>query len=171
MLLQKTGNKKAQGEKLHKVNVISQRNGYVLEVIRSRSENIKTLDVGCGTGELVHDIARMGNTCSWVDFANNEMIKEVDEVAKKTFQLQISYRFYFLNFYCRWITGCYFCKTVSLSISPTNSSILSWPIHTNNCVRTDLWYSVPATGCLISSMNQYTRMRSTAATRKTYPDP
>lgn len=73
---------KAQGEKLHKVNVISQRNGYVLEVIRSRSENIKTLDVGCGTGELVHDIARMGIHAVGVDFAN-EMIKEADEVAKK----------------------------------------------------------------------------------------
>lgn len=73
---------KAMGHKQAKVNVISQRNGYVLEVIKSRNENIKTLDIGCGTGELVHDIARMGIHAVGVDFAN-EMIREADETAKR----------------------------------------------------------------------------------------
>ena len=73
---------KAQGQKVSKVNVINQRNGYVLEVIKSRSNNSKTLDVGCGTGELVHDTARLGVNAVGVDFAP-EMIKLAQEIATK----------------------------------------------------------------------------------------
>jgi 2-polyprenyl-3-methyl-5-hydroxy-6-metoxy-1,4-benzoquinol methylase len=73
---------KAQGQKQFKVNVINQRNGYVVEVIKSRNENIKTLDVGCGTGELVHDIARLGIDAVGIDFAN-EMIKEAQGISIK----------------------------------------------------------------------------------------
>jgi len=71
---------KALGQKIAKVNVISQRNNYVLEVIKNRNENIKTLDVGCGTGELVHEIAKLDIDAVGVDFAN-EMIKEATDTA------------------------------------------------------------------------------------------
>lgn len=73
---------KAQGQKVFKVNVINQRNGYVLEVIKSRSRNSKTLDVGCGTGELVHETAKLGVQAEGVDFAP-EMIKLAQEIATK----------------------------------------------------------------------------------------
>lgn len=73
---------KAMGQKAAKVNVIAQRNDYVLEVIKSRSENIKTLDVGCGTGELVHEIAKLDIHAVGVDFAN-EMIKQAKDIAAK----------------------------------------------------------------------------------------
>ncbi|CAN5781882.1 hypothetical protein BH11BAC4_BH11BAC4_11680 [soil metagenome] len=73
---------KAQGQKISKVNVISQRNNYVLEVIKARTENMKTMDIGCGTGELVHDIAKMGINAVGLDFAN-EMIVQAREIADK----------------------------------------------------------------------------------------
>lgn len=74
---------KAMGQKYAKVNIINQRNGYVLEVIKSRSENLKTLDVGCGTGELVHDIARLNIPAVGIDFAN-EMIKQANEISAES---------------------------------------------------------------------------------------
>ncbi|MEP7164106.1 MAG: methyltransferase domain-containing protein [Ferruginibacter sp.] len=73
---------KAQGQKVAKVNVISQRNNYVLEVVKTRVKNSKTLDVGCGTGELVHEIAKLNIPAQGVDFAN-EMIKLAKEIASK----------------------------------------------------------------------------------------
>lgn len=72
---------KAQGLKHAKVNIINQRNGYVLEVIKSRNQNLRTLDVGCGTGELVHDIAKMNIPADGIDFAN-EMIVQAKDNAK-----------------------------------------------------------------------------------------
>lgn len=73
---------KALGQKVAKVNVISQRNNYVLEVIKARTENVKTLDVGCGTGELVHEIAGLNIHAMGIDFAN-EMILQAKEIASK----------------------------------------------------------------------------------------
>jgi len=64
---------KALGADQRKVNVIQQRNGFVLRVINNRSTTKSTLDVGCGTGDLVCDIARMGVDATGVDFAD-EMI-------------------------------------------------------------------------------------------------
>lgn len=56
------------------VNVIVQRNNYVLRVADGR-ENVRTaLDVGCGTGELVHELCKRGVSAIGVDFAP-EMIK------------------------------------------------------------------------------------------------
>lgn len=72
---------KATGQKVTQVNVIAQRNDYVLEVVKSRSDNEKTLDVGCGTGELVHEIAKMNIHAIGVDFAN-EMVKTAEATAK-----------------------------------------------------------------------------------------
>ncbi len=47
---------KASGE--GKVNIIQQRNGYVIEIIKDRKETKSILDVGCGTGDLVCHIAK-----------------------------------------------------------------------------------------------------------------
>ena len=55
------------------VNVIQQRNGFVLEVIKHRVMTQSALDVGCGTGDLVCDLARLGIDATGVDFAE-EMI-------------------------------------------------------------------------------------------------
>lgn len=73
---------KAQGQKIAKVNVISQRNNYVIEVVKMRKKNLKTLDVGCGTGELVHEIAKLNVHAVGVDFAG-EMIRLAQEIALK----------------------------------------------------------------------------------------
>jgi len=56
------------------VNVIQQRNDYVLRVIEKREKTELVLDVGCGTGDLVHEIAKRGIRAVGVDFAE-EMIK------------------------------------------------------------------------------------------------
>ena len=52
-----------------KVNIIQQRNGCVLSVIQHRSTTRSALDVGCGTGDLVCDIAGMGIEATGVDFS------------------------------------------------------------------------------------------------------
>jgi len=53
----------------NKVNVIRQRNGFVIKVIENRRFTDRALDVGCGTGELVCDIARMDIDSVGVDFS------------------------------------------------------------------------------------------------------
>jgi len=59
---------KAEG-KLRRVNMIAQRNGTVLRV-RSRLQDAKTfLDLGCGTGELVLQMAATGVRSLGIDFA------------------------------------------------------------------------------------------------------
>jgi 2-polyprenyl-3-methyl-5-hydroxy-6-metoxy-1,4-benzoquinol methylase len=64
------------------VNVIQQRNDFVLHVLKNRGTTKSTLDVGCGTGDLVCDIARMGIDSTGVDFAK-EMIDIACDRAKK----------------------------------------------------------------------------------------
>jgi 2-polyprenyl-3-methyl-5-hydroxy-6-metoxy-1,4-benzoquinol methylase len=80
---------KARSNAQTKVNVIQQRNNYVLQVIRERAATAATLaatasvlDVGCGTGDLVCDIARQGITASGVDFAP-EMIEIAQSKARQ----------------------------------------------------------------------------------------
>jgi 2-polyprenyl-3-methyl-5-hydroxy-6-metoxy-1,4-benzoquinol methylase len=51
------------------VNVTRQRNGFALSVIEHRPVTRSTLDVGCGTGDLVCDIARTGIEAPGVDFS------------------------------------------------------------------------------------------------------
>ena len=60
---------KAEGVDSSKVNVIEQRNGYVLQVAAERSVTRSFLDVGCGTGELVCQIAQRGVEATGVDYA------------------------------------------------------------------------------------------------------
>ena len=61
--------RRAGGGEPRKINVIRQRNGYVLEVARRRGGVRAFLDVGCGSGELVCDVAALGARAEGVDFA------------------------------------------------------------------------------------------------------
>ncbi len=74
--------KRAVSAEADSVNVIRQRNGVVLHVIQNRSSTHATLDVGCGTGELVCDIARKNISSEGIDFAP-EMIRIAKESAQK----------------------------------------------------------------------------------------
>lgn len=63
---------KAKASDEGKVNVIQQRNGYVIDVIKDRRKETKSLlDVGCGTGDLVCDAAKQGINAIGVDFAQD----------------------------------------------------------------------------------------------------
>lgn len=66
-----------------KFNVIQERNGFVLHVIENRSDTQSTLDVGCGTGDLVCDIARLGIAATGIDFAD-EMIRIARQRAEQS---------------------------------------------------------------------------------------
>ena len=67
---------KAVGKK-NAVNVIRERNDYVLKIVKGSNAIEKVLDVGCGTGDLVCEIAGLGLIGVGVDFS-----KEMIEVAK-----------------------------------------------------------------------------------------
>jgi SAM-dependent methyltransferase len=57
------------------------RNEFVLSVIKTRPSTAKTLDVGCGAGELVCAISRLGIESTGVDFAA-QMIAKAHTTAK-----------------------------------------------------------------------------------------
>ena len=65
-----------------RINVAKQRNDYVLHVIRERHATGIALDVACGPGDLVLDLARKGIRAVGVDFAP-EMTKIATERAAK----------------------------------------------------------------------------------------
>ncbi|MCX7022158.1 MAG: class I SAM-dependent methyltransferase [bacterium] len=74
---------KAEGLGSTEVNVIEQRNRYVLAIADENPAMRSFLDVGCGTGELVCHVARRGVDAVGVDYAQ-EMIdlasqKAIDE--------------------------------------------------------------------------------------------
>jgi len=71
----------AKGSEKQDINVIQQRNNYVLDVIGQREVTKMMLDVGCGTGELVCDAARCGVHATGVDFAQ-EMIQIAQDNAR-----------------------------------------------------------------------------------------
>lgn len=75
----------------NRVNIIKQRNNYVLDVIKERKETRTALDVGCGSGDLVCDIAKMGINTTGIDFAQEmitEALKKVknDRIEKARFE-------------------------------------------------------------------------------------
>ncbi|MFC1679752.1 class I SAM-dependent methyltransferase [Elusimicrobiota bacterium] len=72
---------KSRGSNKTEVNVIAQRNGYVLEVAKERKAK-SALDIGCGTGNLVCDLARGRVKAVGVDFAQ-DMIDIASRRAKK----------------------------------------------------------------------------------------
>jgi len=72
---------KAQGSGTTKVNVIEQRNQYVLYVADEHPALHSYLDVGCGTGELVCHVAKRGIEAIGVDFAQ-EMIELASQKAR-----------------------------------------------------------------------------------------
>jgi 2-polyprenyl-3-methyl-5-hydroxy-6-metoxy-1,4-benzoquinol methylase len=72
---------KAESSGYDRVNIIQQRNDYVLKVIKNRFKTEYVLDVGCGTGDLVCDIAKKGIDAIGVDYAQ-EMIKLSTQKAK-----------------------------------------------------------------------------------------
>lgn len=74
-----------------KVNVIQQRNGFVIHVVKNRARTESMLDVGCGSGDLVCDTARMEIDSTGVDFAP-EMIA-IAQATAKTEKLEAA-RFY-----------------------------------------------------------------------------
>ncbi len=78
---------KADGLGNAKVNVIEQRNRYVLQVADERPAVRSFLDVGCGTGELVCDIAGRGVDAMGVDYAP-EMIDLASRKAREKGILQ-----------------------------------------------------------------------------------
>jgi ubiquinone/menaquinone biosynthesis C-methylase UbiE len=71
---------KASGTSYETVNVIKQRNEFVLHVIDGRSVTDTALDVGCGSGDLVLEIANRGIKGIGVDYAP-EMIAIAKERA------------------------------------------------------------------------------------------
>jgi len=64
------------------VNVIRQRNGYVLDWLSAHPQARALLDVGCGTGDLALEAARRGAQTVGIDFAE-EMIRIAEERAEK----------------------------------------------------------------------------------------
>ncbi len=71
---------KASDEK--KVNIIQQRNRYVIDIIKDRKETESILDVGCGTGDLACEVAKQGINSIGVDFAK-DMIRQALSKAKE----------------------------------------------------------------------------------------
>jgi len=61
-------------------NVIKQRNDYVLRVIDQQDKTRAALDIGCGTGDLILDIAARGILGVGIDFAP-EMINTAQQIA------------------------------------------------------------------------------------------
>lgn len=73
-----------------KFNVIQARNHYALAIIKERTHTRSVLDVGCGTGDLVCDIARMGISAKGVDFAE-DMIELAQKAAKEFGLTQVDF--------------------------------------------------------------------------------
>src|SRR5262249_18394053 len=68
----------AEGGSADHVNVIKQRNDYVVSVAKLK-EAKNVLDAGCGTGELVCELGQLGMNAVGIDFS-----KEMIEFCKKS---------------------------------------------------------------------------------------
>jgi len=60
---------KVSGRAMVRVNVQAQRNDYVLRIVEDRGETRHALDVGCGVGDLVIEMAERGIRATGIDFA------------------------------------------------------------------------------------------------------
>jgi 2-polyprenyl-3-methyl-5-hydroxy-6-metoxy-1,4-benzoquinol methylase len=74
---------KASADGFSKINIIRQRNDFVLAVASERPSTKAFLDVGCGTGELVCDMSARGIRSVGVDYAP-EMIELATAKARET---------------------------------------------------------------------------------------
>lgn len=74
----KAWGERASGVFNNEVNMIQQRNEYVLWSIERREKTNRVLDVGCGTGDLIHSVAEKGIESVGIDFAP-EMIRVAEE--------------------------------------------------------------------------------------------
>ncbi|TXL77070.1 class I SAM-dependent methyltransferase [Vineibacter terrae] len=63
--------RKGSGALPARVNIIAQRNGIALDVLASLPAPRRVLDIGCGTGDLVLDVARRGMDAVGIDFAGD----------------------------------------------------------------------------------------------------
>lgn len=70
---------KAAGTAGARVNIIKERNDFVVHVAKTVSHIKRTLDVGCGSGELVVELAEAGRSALGVDFS-----EEMIELAKQS---------------------------------------------------------------------------------------
>ena len=77
---------KTDGLDQHSVNIIRQRNEFVKKIVSENKPIGSFLDVGCGTGELVCQIAKLEIEATGVDYAQ-EMI---DLALKKVYEESIS---------------------------------------------------------------------------------
>ena len=65
------------------LNIINQRNQYVKKIaFNFLTKNAKTLDVGCGTGELVLELLKSNYDAQGIDFSKS-MIKKAENLAAK----------------------------------------------------------------------------------------
>lgn len=96
---------KAGGLDAARVNVIKQRNDYVLQVAQERPATRSSLDVGCGTGELVCRMAELGIEAAGVDYspemidlaskkARDEGVPQARFVCSSIFDFEIGRRAY-----------------------------------------------------------------------------
>ena len=75
--------RKARSKSRYSVNVIKQRNQYVEDISSTfLNKNAKTLDVGCGTGDLVIRLLKKKYDAYGIDFASS-MIKKARFESKK----------------------------------------------------------------------------------------
>lgn len=77
--------------KLNKIlNIIDQRNKYVIEIASNfLPKNAKILDVGCGTGELVIDLSKIGYDSQGIDFSKAMIKKAREQAIKNKIQKEI----------------------------------------------------------------------------------
>ncbi len=124
-----------------KFNVIQARNHYALAVIKERERTRSVLDVGCGTGDLVCEIAGMGISANGVDFAEGMIelahqtakrfgLPQVDFICASIFDLELlsdSYDAIVANGFIEYISQeelRSFIQLVSAALAPGGSLIL-----------------------------------------------
>jgi SAM-dependent methyltransferase len=64
------------------VNTIRLRNEYVLNILNHKKKSASVLDIGCGSGDLVCEMAAMGMIATGIDFSE-EMIAEAKKLARE----------------------------------------------------------------------------------------
>ena len=80
------------------LNIINQRNQYVKKIaFNFLTKNAKTLDVGCGTGELVLELLKSNYDAQGIDFSKSMIKKAENLAAKNNFKKMYLFMNLFLN--------------------------------------------------------------------------